>query len=78
VNLEEEASLLTECCLTDDSIRTVPYRARTQNNMLCSVRNSASAPTGLGAVAVEGWAKGGLMGVAREQSQDPLVDYTGL
>jgi len=76
VGLEEDAALLTECCLTDDSVRTVPYRVRTRNNMFgaqLGVRGRRSWDRW----AVEGWAKGGLMGVAQEQIQDPLVDYTG-
>jgi hypothetical protein len=60
----------------DGQFLTVPYRARTRNNMFggqLGVRGRRAWERW----AVEGWAKGALMGVAQEQIQDPLFDYTG-
>ena len=76
VGVEEDAVLATDCCQMDGQFLTVPYRARTRNNMFggqLGVRGRRAWEQW----AVEGWAKGALMGVAQEQIQDPLIDYTG-
>lgn len=76
VGVEEDAVLATDCCVMDGQYLTVPYRARTRNNMFggqLGVRGRRAWERW----AVEGWAKGALMGVAQEQIQDPLFDYTG-
>jgi hypothetical protein len=76
VGVEEDASLITDCCQMDGQYLVVPYRARTRNNMFggqLGVRGRRAWDRW----AVEGWAKAALMGVAQEQIQDPLFDYTG-
>jgi hypothetical protein len=76
VGVEEDASLITDCCLMDGQYTAVPYRARTRNNMFggqLGVRGRRAWDRW----AVEGWAKAAVMGVAQEQIQDPLIDYTG-
>jgi len=76
VGVEEEAVLATDCCRMGDEFFTIPYRARTRNNMFggqIGVRGRRAWERW----AVEGWAKAALMGVAQEQIQDPLIDYTG-
>jgi hypothetical protein len=76
VGVEEDAVLATDCCVMDGQYLTVPYRARTRNNMFggqLGVRGRRAWERW----ALEGWAKGALMGVAQEQIQDPLFDYTG-
>ena len=77
VGVEEEAALLTDCCRMDDGqFITVPYRARTRNNMF-GAQVGVRGRRAWERWAVEGWAKAALMGVAQKQIQDPLVDYTG-
>lgn len=76
VGVEEDAVLATDCCRMDGQFFTIPYRARTRNNMFggqIGVRGRRAWERW----AVEGWAKAALMGVAQEQIQDPLIDYTG-
>ena len=76
VGVEEDASLTTDCCQMDGQYLVVPYRARTRNNMFggqLGVRGRRAWDRW----AVEGWAKAALMGVAQEQIQDPIFDYTG-
>ena len=76
VGVEEDAVLAVDCCRMDGQFLTVPYRARTRNNMFggqLGVRGRRAWERW----AVEGWAKAALMGVAQEQIQDPLIDYTG-
>jgi hypothetical protein len=76
VGVEEEAVLATDCCRVGDTFLTVPYRTRTRNNMFggqVGVRGRRAWERW----AVEGWAKAALMGVAQEQIQDPLIDFTG-
>jgi len=76
VGVEEDASLTTDCCQMDGQYTAVPYRARTRNNMFggqLGVRGRRAWDRW----AVEGWAKAALMGVAQEQIQDPIFDYTG-
>lgn len=76
VGVEEDASLITDCCEMGGQYLVVPYRARTRNNMFggqLGVRGRRAWDRW----AVEGWAKAALMGVAQEQIQDPLFDYTG-
>ena len=76
VGVEEDASLITDCCQMNGQYLVVPYRARTRNNMFggqLGVRGRRAWDRW----AVEGWAKAALMGVAQEQIQDPLFDYTG-
>ncbi|MFM7137306.1 MAG: BBP7 family outer membrane beta-barrel protein [Planctomycetota bacterium] len=77
VGVEEDASLTTECCRMDGNFLAIPYRARTRNNMFggqLGVRGRRAWERW----AVEGWAKGALMGVAQEQIQDPLFTYAGV
>ena len=76
VGVEEDASLTTDCCQMGGQYLVVPYRARTRNNMFggqLGVRGRRAWDRW----AVEGWAKAALMGVAQEQIQDPIFDYTG-
>lgn len=76
VGVEEDASLITDCCQMNGQYLVVPYRARTRNNMFggqLGVRGRRAWDRW----AVEGWAKAALMGVAQEQIQDPIFDYTG-
>jgi hypothetical protein len=76
VGVEEDAVLATDCCRMDGQYLTVPYRARTRNNMF-GAQLGVRGRRAWERWAVEGWAKGALMGVAQEQIQDPLFDYTG-
>lgn len=77
VGVEEDAVLATDCCrMEDGQFITVPYRARTRNNMF-GAQVGVRGRRAWERWAVEGWAKAALMGVAQEQIQDPLIDYTG-
>jgi len=77
VGVEEDAVLATDCCRMDDGqFITVPYRARTRNNMF-GAQLGVRGRRAWERWAVEGWAKAALMGVAQEQIQDQLIDYTG-
>ncbi|MFM8415318.1 MAG: BBP7 family outer membrane beta-barrel protein [Planctomycetota bacterium] len=76
VGVEEDAVLATDCCRMGDEFFTIPYRARTRNNMF-GAQLGVRGRRAWERWAVEGWAKAALMGVAQEQIQDQLVDYTG-
>jgi len=77
VGVEEDAVLATDCCRMGDEFFTIPYRARTRNNMF-GAQLGVRGRRAWERWAVEGWAKGALMGVAQEQIQDPLFTYAGV
>jgi len=73
VGVEEQASIVTQCCADEASI---PYRVRTRNNMFGGQVGSRARWT-WERWAVEGWAKAGILGNSEKQIQDPLIDYRG-
>jgi hypothetical protein len=76
VGVEEQASILVDCCVVDGSRTVVPYTVRTRNNMFGGQIGSRARWT-WDRWAIEGWAKAGLLGNAEKQMQDTLVDYRG-
>ncbi|NCY03178.1 MAG: hypothetical protein EBX36_09800 [Planctomycetia bacterium] len=76
VGVEEQASIITDCCLANDAKAAVPYSVRTRNNMFGGQIGSRARWT-WERWAVEGWAKAGILGNAQKQIQEPLIDYTG-
>ena len=76
IGLEEDASIVTECCVTPNSSIFTPYRVRTRNNAFGGQLGARGRLT-WDRWAFESWAKAGILGNAQKQMQDPLVDYTG-
>jgi len=76
VGVEEQASILMNCCVDDESVIKVPYGVRTRNNGFGAQIGNRARWT-WERWAFEGWAKAGLLGNAQEQIQSPLVDFTG-
>lgn len=76
IGLEEDASIVTECCLTPTSSIFTPYRVRTRNNAFGGQIGARGRLT-WDRWAFESWAKAGILGNAQKQIQDPLIDYTG-
>jgi hypothetical protein len=76
VGVEEQASILMNCCVDDESAIKVPYGVRTRNNGFGAQIGNRTRWT-WERWAFEGWAKAGLLGNAQEQIQSPLVDFTG-
>ena len=76
VGVEEQASIVTDCCVIDGSRIPVPYTVRTRNNAFGAQIGNRTRWTWAN-WAFEGWAKAGLLGNAEEQLQSPLVDFTG-
>jgi hypothetical protein len=76
VGVEEEASIIADCCVDGNSRIAVPYTVRTRNNMFGGQIGSRARWT-WDRWAIEGWAKAGLLGNAEKQIQDPLVAFSG-
>jgi hypothetical protein len=76
LGVEEQASILMNCCVADDTLTPVPYGVRTRNNLFGAQIGNRTRWTWEN-WAFEGWAKAGLFGNAQKQIQDPLYDYTG-
>lgn len=76
LGVEEQASILMNCCVADDTLTPVPYGVRTRNNLFGAQVGNRTRWTWEN-WAFEGWAKAGLFGNAQKQIQDPLYDYTG-
>jgi hypothetical protein len=76
VGVEEQASILMDCCVDDVSSVAVPYGVRTRNNGFGAQIGNRTRWT-WERWAFEGWAKAGLLGNAQEQIQSPLIDFTG-
>jgi len=76
IGLEEDSSIVTECCLTPTSSIFTPYRVRTRNNAFGGQIGARGRLT-WDRWAFESWAKAGILGNAQKQIQDPLIDYTG-
>jgi hypothetical protein len=76
IGLEEDSSIVTECCLSPTSSIFTPYRVRTRNNAFGGQIGARGRLT-WDRWAFESWAKAGILGNAQKQIQDPLIDYTG-
>ena len=76
LGVEEQASILMNCCVDDNTLTPVPYGVRTRNNLFGAQIGNRTRWTWEN-WAFEGWAKAGLFGNAQKQIQDPLIDYTG-
>lgn len=74
VGVEEAATLSIVSCEGDGPI--VPYGVRT-SSQLFGGQVGARGRLDWDRWAVEGWAKAAVMGVARTQFQDPVVDWLG-
>ncbi|MFM7034767.1 MAG: BBP7 family outer membrane beta-barrel protein [Planctomycetia bacterium] len=75
VNVEEQSSIVVNCCVDDSSLKAVRYSLRTHNNMFGGQVGTRGRWT-WNQWAIEGWAKAGLLGNAESQVQDPLIDFT--
>jgi len=76
VGVEDQASIILDCCQQTDQATTVPYSVRTRNNMFGGQIGVRPRWT-WDRWALEGWAKAGLLGNSQKQIQAPLFDYTG-
>ena len=76
VGVEEQASIVVDCCVVDNTRISVPYNVSTRNNGFGAQIGNRTRWT-WERWAFEGWAKAGLLGNAQEQIQSPLIDFTG-
>jgi hypothetical protein len=74
VGVEEQAAILMDCCVVDDTFTTVPYRVGTRNNMF-GAQVGRRARWDWNRWSIENWAKAGILGNAQEQYQPALIDY---
>lgn len=74
LGVEESANLVINSCSGSGPL--VPYGVRTRSSMF-GAQIGTRGRLDWNRWALEGWAKAALMGSAREQMQDPLVDWLG-
>lgn len=74
LGVEESATLTINSCSGTGPL--VPYRVQARSSMF-GAQIGTRRRLDWNRWAVEGWAKAALMGSAREQMQDPLVDWLG-